>query len=171
MLIRRIIFLDIDGTLNDNTWKKDDFAPWILIQCAKNLNHIIQRTEAQVVLTSQRRIMLHSGRISLSGLQVLFKSHGITASLAGYLPYTENWEDKNFLIKDWLRINRWNRFVVLDDVKMNIENQVLLDGTIGLTEDNAQEAIEILNGTLDKPLPEGADEPNDSPFGIEITDE
>ena len=152
MQYRKVIFLDIDGTLNDNSWRQDDSAPWILREPAAALHHIVQETGAQIILSSQRRANLHTGRISLSGFQVLLKSHGCKANVAGYLTYTDNWADKKFLIRDWLRVNTWKHFAIIDDVDMECPNQVFTDPKTGLTFENALEAIQILNGDTFKPL-------------------
>jgi len=170
MNIRRVIFLDIDGTLNDNSWKEDPDAPWILPSCAKVLDHIISETGAQLILTSQRRQAVHTGRISMSGFQVLLKSHGIRGNLAGHLPYTDDWEDKRFLIKDWLRINNWNRFCVLDDVDMHSGNQVFPNSETGLIMDDAEEAIGILNGEIDK-LPKNIKQELDDTDCVDLSEE
>ena len=162
MNIRRVIFLDIDGTLNDNSWKEEPDTPWILQPCAKALDYIINETGAQLILTSQRRHAIHTGRISMSGFQVLLKSHGIKGNLAGHLPYTDNWEDKRFLIKDWLRINNWNRYCVIDDVDMHVGNQVFPKSDTGLTIEDTEEAIGILNGEIDKLPVKIKEELNDS---------
>lgn len=150
MKLRLIIFLGIDGTLNDNTWKDDPNAPWITPGPAQALNYILQQTGAQIILTSQRRHALYSGRITLSGFQILLKSHGIAGNVAGYIPYTDNWEDKKFLIKEWLRVNHCSRYVILDDVNMQNDNQVMPEPTIGLTMDNAQDAVAMLQGRIYK---------------------
>lgn len=165
MSYRKVLFLEIDGILNDNSWQHDDTAPWVLKKPASHLNYILQKTDAKIILISQRRAALHSGRITLSGFQVLLKSHGIKANLAGYLNYSDNWEDKRFLIKDWLRVNTWKTYVVLDSTNMECDNQVFPNPKIGLSYDNAVETISILNGELNKKLVE--EDPDDE-LGVEL---
>lgn len=162
--------MDIDGTLNDNSWKESDNIPWILRDCASVLDHIIQETGAQLVLTSQRRHAIHTGRISISGFQVLLKSHGIKGNLAGHIPYTDNWEDKKFLIKDWLRINNWNRFCIIDDVDMQVGNQVFPNSETGLVMEDAEEAIAILTGEIEKLRPEIKEDISDADC-VDISEE
>lgn len=106
----------------------------------------------------------------MSGFQVLLKSHGIKGNLAGHLPYTDNWEDKRFLIKDWLRINNWNRYCVIDDVDMHVGNQVFPKSDIGLTIEDTEEAIGILNSEIDK-LPVKIKEELDNFCSVDLNEE
>jgi hypothetical protein len=145
---RKIVFLSIDGILNDYSWKEGDHIPWIMDEYVEHFNHIVKATEPQIVLSSQRRRAIHYGNIDQSGFRVLLKSHGIKIPLAGYLPFTENWSDKTFLIQQWLRRNNWERYVVLDKLNLQIDNQIIPENP-GLTAENAKDAIDVLLGLKD----------------------
>lgn len=147
MQTRKIIFTDIDGTLNNNAWRKNSASPWIMRSCVKHLNAIALETDAHLVITSQRRLALHTGRISISGFQMLLKSHGMTAPLAGYLPWVDDRITKQVLIQDWLTINPWQQYVILDDTLMHLNNLITTVSTVGLTAENAITAIAILRSS------------------------
>lgn len=141
----KICFLDIDGTLNDNGWQNDEFEPWITHTCAKNFSKIIQATGAKVVLISQRRAALHGGRISLAGFQLLLRSHGIKCHVIDFVPYDKDCQQKRWLVTEWLNNNECDRYVILDDMHLSLSYQVKPDGNVGLTEQDVEKAISILN--------------------------
>lgn len=141
---RRIIFLAIDGVLNDNTWDEVKDRAWIQPEFASRLQKILTTTNAQVVLISQRRQPLQAGKINVAGFGLLFRSHGICPNMAGFVPFSVNRCDKTALIKDWLRNNIWSNYVVLDSGDLKINNQIITKD--GLTDQNVEDTISILLG-------------------------
>lgn len=150
---RKLIFLDLDGTLN--RWSHRPDQRMVEPECVEHLNAILDATGAKVVLTASRRHLVHSGDMTIAALEYLLRSHGIRCSLIG-VTQEDAEEDEQLVtrgrqIRNWLRSNRApERYVVLDDIDDGISLSqlqfVLVNGSKGLTAENAQRAIEILNG-------------------------
>ena len=155
----KIIFLDVDGVLNniDNIKKcykksinkKETFysgknVPFD-IKCLKNLAKIVKKTGAKIVLSSTWRI---------------YKSHiyVLEARLAEYgLRIYDMTDNINMIrgveIKEWLKSHRdIENYVVIDDEEYNLSNfidnkhLVIVDSKYGLTFGDRIKAIEKLRG-------------------------
>lgn len=81
----RVIFLDIDGVLNGHDWDQAAQSTRIQYRCIRQLNRIIKRTEAKIVLSSAWRYMLlkvkkgrkvHPPAMLLHGFEYLMRTHG-----------------------------------------------------------------------------------------------
>ena len=158
----KIVFLDIDGVLNSDTWEKTDeynkgeypekmFDP----KAVKLLNKIIKETEAKVVLTSTWRL-----KYSLDEMINLFSKVGINCDLIDFTPDLKKDNDYtlrgNEILK-WCKDNRnvigtkplnYTNFIILDD-----NNDMLLwqskfffqtDKLCGLSSTVTREAIRML---------------------------
>jgi hypothetical protein len=74
--MNKIIFLDIDGVLNDHKYNKKAQSSTLKKSCVKQLNRIIAKTGAKIVLSSAWRYMIFGGAVTLVGMQYLFRTHG-----------------------------------------------------------------------------------------------
>lgn len=144
----KIIFLDIDGTLN-RLYKigSPDFEP----QCVAAFNRIIEATAASIVLSSSWRYKVHQGHCTLDGLATLLNgTGGIAGSLIGITrpDIDAEHEPRWTQIRDWLHDNPTPRYVILDDDREAFGGRpgILVSARSGLTEADADLAIEILNG-------------------------
>ena len=121
----RVIFLDIDGVLNDNYRSE----PFILPQCAKAFNRIVGETGAKGIIASSCQLI---GVTPADG-KVQGRGRQITAWLADSAPVVS--------------------YVVLDDDEYDIREHghplVRTDARTGLSEQDADLAIELL--TADDP--------------------
>ena len=155
----KIIFLDIDGVLNN----ADDsdfhvhkggsycYSP----KCVENLNLILGTTDAKIVVSSTWRL----GQ-SVEQLQCTILDMGIRGEVVGktgslsHIPGVLRGNE----ILAWIKGNSkqlgqeyydFNSYVILDDdsdmLLWQKDNFVKTDGYVGLTLDNAQTAIAILN--------------------------
>ncbi|CAA0163047.1 conserved hypothetical protein [Tenacibaculum maritimum] len=124
----KIIFLDIDGVLNNSTFFKSEeckacgtsikryFDP----KCVQVLNSITLETGAKIVVSSSWRITR-----SLVQLQDLFKLIGITGKVYGKtqdlsLYETDSKNLRGLEIKDWITTNKKRiktpiQYIILDD--------------------------------------------------------
>ena len=127
----KLIFLDIDGVLNCQSWYKKakaesktknnfDFDPGLV----KNLNSITDKTGAKIVLSSTWR----KGK-TLDQLDDLFKEVGITGELIGKTPVlrftnSDMSVPRGCEIQSWIRENKgmiganvlkWKDYVIIDD--------------------------------------------------------
>jgi len=147
-----LILLDIDGVmLSASSWKPverlDDGFSNFSSKAVSSLQKIISETGASIVLTTS-----HKSTYSLPQWQKIFKKRGLDTSIIGklednttFLSRKEeiiNWQDKNRNVSD---------YVILDDDKslnglpINIKEKVVLTSPmVGLTEEDALSAIEIL---------------------------
>ena len=77
-----MIFLDIDGVLNGHDWDQGAMSTRIQYRCICNLNTILRRTDAKVVISSAWRYMLLRRKrpfppcMTLTGFEILLRTHG-----------------------------------------------------------------------------------------------
>jgi hypothetical protein len=127
-----VIFLDIDGVLNGHDYDQAAQSTRIQYRCVRQLNHVIRRTGAKVVLSSAWRYMLlktKRGRppaMQLIGFEYLMRTHGTVGFRL--LGTTASDEDYGFPAPDDARrakqVRAWldspagaevERYVVIDD--------------------------------------------------------
>ena len=156
----KIIFLDIDGVLNHEIFFRERVKdPNITGEICKNsiklLNYIIEKTEALVVVSSTWRY----GR-TLEELQELLDAVGFKGEVIGKTPILP--ESGDYLIrgneilkyiidhKDELGFYfEYDKYVILDDdcdmLYQQKDNFIHIDRYIGITPNDADLAIKILN--------------------------
>jgi hypothetical protein len=117
----KVIFLDIDGVLNSQKFyeETEDFM-WDMFcpRAVKNLNEILEKTGAKIVVSSSWRL----GR-SIDGLKVLFTQNGVNESkIIGVTPKL-HFHQKNYSVPRGCEIKHWleNNFVRI------IDNYVIID--------------------------------------------
>lgn len=147
----KFIFLDVDGVLNDEStlMQDNDINP----DHVKRLRRIVEKTDAKIVLSSSWRIgfdnnMKARGPISRV-LSDALKKENLTlfAKTVDLLRGTRGDE-----IEVFLKNNKCDEFVILDDEDEDIVNKALLKDHMvktmfktGLTDTNIDDAIRILN--------------------------
>lgn len=72
----KLIFLDIDGVLNGANLYEGTHTNRIRWECVQQVNRIVAATEAQVVLSSAWRYLIHSRQMKLAGFWAMLHSHG-----------------------------------------------------------------------------------------------
>jgi hypothetical protein len=146
----KIIFLDIDGVLNNGPWNQEQkgfktFCP----ENIKALNFIIQETGAYIVISSNWRLYPYN-------IPEIFGAQGIQGIVIGETPIMNN--IVNGLYRAIIRgqeIGQWivnhkddiESFVILDDdndMGILIDHLVCTDYGLGLTMNDAKRAVEIL---------------------------
>ena len=156
----KVIFLDIDGVLNSNR----STEPIIAEDMVKRLAHIARKTGASIVLSSSwryeyaRHINSESDYYDkdVDRLIILLKKYGIEIADITPLSYINGANARPYEIRTWLA-GRANvkRFVILDDefwLWNYLEDFVVCTmhmasggiTTYGLTDDDAQKAVDIL---------------------------
>jgi hypothetical protein len=163
---RPIVFLDIDGVLNDHRDDPVARSGWIHRDKAARLNRILQAADARVVVTSAWRYFIHRGEMDLAGFEWLLRSHGVMpgrlrgVTRADTMVRVESGrnperrplsDERGEQIREWLAINTaaGPPYVVIDDMDSGIVAAghpfVRTIGSIGLTDDDADRAIAILS--------------------------
>lgn len=150
----KVLFLDMDGVMFSFEHlhvAKTNFA--VTESCVKQLNRIVKFTGAKIVLSSTWRRFY-----SLQKMRKLFKDNGCIAKIIDKTPDKPQCISdlrgkgtRGGEIKSWLDAHsEVEKFAVVDDDVFDIVNiitkgVVKTNGYKGLTEEDADKLIEILN--------------------------
>lgn len=148
----KVIFLDVDGVLNNSNTKALTPGGWMGVSktLVKRLQRVAAATNAKVVLTSTWK---DADKLELD---YLYKK----LNFCKPIDFTKENDMRGSYyrgdgITDYLTAHQdIEQFVILDDYIFDFEEQSLLDHLVwtnekeGLTEEKAQQAIKILNGEL-----------------------
>lgn len=149
-----VVFLDVDGVLNNHEFDPDSQSCTIDWGCLQHLNRILRETDARIVLSSAWRYMIHGHAMTLQGFGYMLRTHGMIAAVRGcediIIDVTCRDEDvpaRADQIIAWLKAHRPPGHVVLDDLDLDWWselNVVKTDGSVGLTAADAERAIAFL---------------------------
>lgn len=166
-----IIFLDIDGVLNNRKWferstKEKKFKEWpardVCIWNVAELNKITDATDALIVVTSTWRL-----GTTLNKLKELFRKTGVTGTIVGKTLKLSLMAKGVFVGDDMprgLEIDHWintvgkkalkidpfkfKSYVILDDdediLYKQRDNYIKVDGRYGLTGEDTEKIIKLL---------------------------
>ena len=165
--MRKIIFLDIDGVLNTKEWHsrmtkdtpKDEYGYAFDPVTVKNLAHIIDKTGADIVISSSWKFY------GVAKLRKMWEIRNLPGTILDITPNTiseemllnANLEEfqlgvcRGNEIKEWLSRHKHevSNYVIIDDFDDMLPEQedhaVLTDSLIGITGSDAEKAIMILN--------------------------
>ena len=138
----RIIFLDYDGVLVPFKAPGKKARPAIADpDCVSRLNAIVRATGAGIVVISDWR-----KSTSVKKLEECHEKWGMVGKIVGTTPIRAN---RALEILDWAANNQDvlppdDKFVILDDGDLQIEEQVLIDPMKGLSTKDMLEAINKL---------------------------
>lgn len=157
-----IIFLDIDGVLNDHRKWASKYSP-ILYDNVRHLNTILEAVpEAKIVLSSAWRYVFNT----VPTIETLLMCHGadcygrvLGATCSdeemneGPMPAfddADRWATLGHRwrcgqIERYLTDHEWPRYIVIDDLPLTVPNLVKTAPNVGLTAADAREAIGLLN--------------------------
>ena len=156
----KVIFLDIDGVLNNyHTLGMDRYVPKPLIEgdafhdhlspyCMRALNDIINTTGAKVVVSSTWRYGETNKR-----LQALFEAYGFKGEVIGSTPSLGD-KERGYEIQMWLNDNKKlniESFVIIDDDSdmVHLLKYLIITGREnGLTKKYTRQAVKILNNDI-----------------------
>lgn len=150
-----IIFMDIDGVLNNHDFGTEAQSCKIDPACVQRMNRIIRETDARVVLSSAWRYMVHGHAMTLEGFHYMLRTHGFIGSLNGChrLIVDLTCRDGDIpgrpdQIKAWLAncIPPGPAYVIVDDLDEVWKGLHIVQPLSheGLTDAQADEAIRIL---------------------------
>ena len=151
----KVIFLDIDGVLNEDTTPTRTKTRMIFIDEEKllRLKRIIDATGAKIVLSSTWRYDRHDPRLNGDFLELQEAFHNVGLDFYSFTPVDAIGIRRGMEIKAWLGLHRGevDRFIILDDEFWDFEERGLLPRLVktdfacaGLTEELTQEAIDLL---------------------------
>lgn len=152
-----VLFLDIDGVLNDHKFNDDAESCTIKKSCVTHFNRILLEVRPAIVLSSAWRYMIAGGAIGLNGFCYMLRTHGvhkiINQHLISITPSDEDVPGRGQQILAWCNRNRHidiSKIAILDDApdKMcfhPLEHLVVkTDGNVGLTKSIANTVIKLL---------------------------
>ncbi len=155
----KILFLDIDGVLNGHEYVEEAQCSQIKPECVKHLNRILSETGCKIVLSSAWRYLVLQKAMTLSGFEVMLRSHGVRciSRLIGTTCFDEDKDDRYTDDRSG-QIARYiasfkdpiESYAVVDDgdygfSKCQGPRFVHTDSKVGLTKEHADRLIEILN--------------------------
>ena len=164
----KVIFLDIDGVLNTRDWHsrmtkdtpRDEFGFAFDPVAVSNLAHIIEKTDAVIVISSSWKFY------GVPKLRQMWKIRNLPGTILDITPNTvsddmllnANLEEfqlgvcRGNEIKEWLSRHKGevSNYVIIDDFDDLLPEQmchaVITNTLIGITESDAEKSIMILNG-------------------------
>lgn len=157
-MTNRVLFMDVDGVLNSHERNAHNAFFGIRPDCMARLNRVIAETDPQIVVSSAWRYMVLHGAMQIHGLDYLFCTHGLRRGegirVMGCTPSDEEYPERGEqILRCWQafqpRVEHW---AVVDDDPMNMqlgEHQwrlVRTDGSVGMTDADADRLIRILKG-------------------------
>lgn len=153
-MTRPVIFLDFDGVLNterhqarlaiDGKPTKDAWGPLFDPRAVSNLRRIIDATDAVIVVSSSWRFVYRLG-----SLRLMWEVRELPGELLDMIPRGASYISRGENIECWLDRNGRRDYVIIDDLDDFFPSQhdryVETNPVVGLTEQDALKAIEILN--------------------------
>ncbi|HEY0708182.1 MAG TPA: HAD domain-containing protein [Polyangia bacterium] len=149
----KIIFLDIDGVLNDRSRDPAAESSSFDRAAVARLNRVLATTGAKLVLSSSWRYVILDGTMTLGGFDFLLRTHGMAQeSLIGVTCEDEVVPGRAAQIRRWLdQHGPCGVWAAVDDHDLALGEdawrQVRTQWELGLTDADADRLIEILGGS------------------------
>ena len=150
----KVIFLDIDGVLNEDTTPTRTKSRVIFIDQEKllRLKRIVDATSAKIVLSSTWRYDRDDARYNGDFLELQEAFHNVGLDFYDFTPVDTIGIRRGMEIKAWLGLHpEVTKYIILDDELFDYEERKLLPRLVktdfvygGLTEDLTEEAIDLL---------------------------
>ena len=163
--MQKLLFLDIDGVLNTKLWygkmnketPKDRWGYAFDPVSVANLKRIVNETGADIVISSSWKC------VGLTELRKMWKARRLPGKIIDvtpdrykddelrYLDDTEIDNIRGYEIREWLSRNgkQVSHYAIIDDLYEMLPEQqdhlVMTDSETGITDEDADRAIEILN--------------------------
>ena len=154
---RPVIFLDFDGVLNTEQYQarlavegkpnKDAWGPLFDPRAVENLRLIIDNTDAAIVIFSSWRYAHRLG-----SLRMMWEVRELPGEIIGTIPCGATYISRGEDIECWL--DKYGRpdYVIIDDLDDFFPAQhdsfIETNPIVGITDADAQKAIEILNSKV-----------------------
>ena len=151
----KIIFLDFDGVLNTEHYQgllqyqgkpwQDEYGAFFDPKAVKQLKRIIDATDADIVVESSWKYL------GLDAMKELWEVRNLPGTIIDITPSLLG-KNKGVEIASWLSkyAKQDIRYVIIDDEYVVLESQlsnfILTNPYEGITEEQANKAISILNG-------------------------
>lgn len=140
----KYIFLDLDGVLNA-PGDKNLIDGVIEPNKYSLLKDIINATNAKIIIISSRRLYKEDREVVLKVFDDIY-------DIVAFISYKLLSKYRKDEIKMFLENKDYESYVILDDIDCNYtldseinKHFIYIDGVVGLTKENVEEAIKILN--------------------------
>ena len=153
--MNKIIFLDFDGVLNTEHYQgllqyqgkpwQDEYGAFFDPKAVKQLKRIIDATDADIVVESSWKYL------GLDAMKELWEVRNLPGTIIDITPSLLG-KNKGVEIASWLteQANQNIRYAIIDDEYVILDSQlphfILTNPYEGITEEQANRAISILNG-------------------------
>ena len=147
-----IIFLDLDGVLNDHKRLNNGYCG-IKKENVDIFNYLLTEVpDAKIVISSAWRYMICQDAMTLLGFEYLLLSHGVQCrkKIVGFTVRDERITERKNQILHWVESNHIDNYVVLDDLDLQMENHVQTNYSVGLSFNEVDKAIKMLEGKMPK---------------------
>lgn len=149
-----IVFLDIDGVLNNNS--TDEYAPTgcigIMDEKVELLRQLIDRTGAKVVLSSDWR--LEKDKNTKDYVYLTNKLNNYNIKIYDVTPDIK-WSKRGYEILEWLNVHKVDGWVVFDDIDFSdfynpefSPHVIITNPEIGMQQSDVNLATKIICGDL-----------------------
>lgn len=152
----KVIFLDVDGVLNDDKTPTRTRKGCIFVDESKIflLKRIVDETGAKIVLSSTWRYDRDDSRYNGDFLDLQKSIRAAGLDFYSYTPVDVLGIRRGMEIRAWLGVHtEVKKYVILDDELFDYKERRLLDRLVktdfadgGLKEDHVKDAIGLLNG-------------------------
>jgi len=143
----KYILLDFDGVITSHRYSlkcyREHAEPniygldWFDPECIAILKGIVDETGAEIIVSSSWR------NLWSVQLQRIWEYVPMPGKLAGIVPV---WIlDKKEAIRYWLKQHPDDRYVIIDDDDLGLDNQYRTDHRMGLVDEDADKIIALLN--------------------------
>ena len=153
--MNKIIFLDFDGVLNTEHYQgllqyqgkpwQDEYGAFFDPKAVKQLKRVIDATDADIVVESSWKYL------GLDAMKELWEVRNLPGTIIDITPSLLG-KNKGVEIASWLSkyAKQDIRYVIIDDEYVILDSQlphfILTNPYEGITEEQANRAISILNG-------------------------
>jgi hypothetical protein len=153
--VNKILFLDFDGVLNTEHYQgllqyqgkpwQDEYGAFFDPKAVKQLKRIIDATDADIVIESSWKYL------GLDAMKELWEVRNLPGTIIDITPSLLG-KNKGVEIASWLSkyAKQDIRYVIIDDEYVILDSQlshfILANPYEGITEEQANRAISILNG-------------------------
>lgn len=139
-----VILFDIDGVLNDHRWCHLGGCQ-IRQECVDVFNAIVRGCAADCVMISSWRSKVLNEHVTITGMEWCLHTHGLELSLRDVLPKYE--DDSVYArsrgVNEWLTKNKPSRFIVIDDLPLEVKNLIRPHPAVGLEPYHVKQAADI----------------------------
>lgn len=156
-MLKPLIFLDIDGVLNDHSFAVNGCST-IKQSCVVAMNNVIDAVDPEIVIHSSWRYMIHAGGMTLNGFSYMLETHGlkmrrdvVRSRIIGITRRDEGYGSNDDRAAQILAYEKPDRWVAIDNLPLSIEPKHFYQTNqqTGLTDACANKIIALLQEVPD----------------------